>query len=83
MKPNQPDHFNIWYKRIRLALKLEISQVVQIMGLGGITVTKSQVDGWKRPNADDRYKIMTRQEFDSFTFGLVEYHRPQEKKHND
>lgn len=75
MKTNELRCFNIWYKRLRLALELDRAQVIKIMELGGETVTRSHVDGWKLNDKDDRYRAMTMKEFDSFTFGLVEFRK--------
>ena len=64
---------DIWYKRLRLALRLHRRDVVEIMRLGGLSVSSSRADGWNRADGDDRGQDITNEEFDAFTHGLVEW----------
>lgn len=61
-----------WFKRVRLALKLSRTDIVDVMSYGGVTVTKSRADGWMRSEDDVRRATMTEDEFDAFTSGLAE-----------
>lgn len=68
---------SLWYKRLRLALDLDRNDVVEVMRLGGVEISKSRADAWARgrPAADERgvRQTMTASEFDAFTRGLVEW----------
>lgn len=69
-------NYNIWYKRIRLAMELSRDDVVEIMRLGGVEISSSRADGWSRASADTRRgATMSEPEFEAFTFGLVEWTR--------
>lgn len=41
------DH-TLWFQRVRLALELSRHDVVEIVRLGGLTVSSSRADGWAR-----------------------------------
>lgn len=66
---------NVWFKRVRAVLRLTRHDVAEIMRLGGETVTSSQTDGWARRDDDDRAVVMSAEQFDRFTLGLVEWSR--------
>ncbi len=67
--------YSTWYKRLRLALDLDRHDVVEIMRLGGVEISKSRADAWARGTqaADERgvRQTMTRDEFDAFTRGIA------------
>ena len=65
--------FTNWFKRIRTAMRLTRRDVVAIMARGGIEISASRADGWMRHEDDDRRNVMSETEFDTFTYGLVEW----------
>lgn len=68
--------WNGHFKRIRLALSLDLAEVVDICRAGGIEIAVSRVEGWKRnPRDNRRYVVMSEAEFDAFTAGLPEWAR--------
>lgn len=68
------DVWNQRFKRVRLAMEMSRSDVVECMRIGGIPVSGSRADGWMRSQADtSRRTLMTEPEFDAFLTGLVEW----------
>lgn len=80
------DRNNRNYKHIRIAFGLEVADVVEILRLGGVSISKTTANRWGRaslasrlrvnrhsgkPFQDERYKAMTDSEFDAFCAGLV------------
>lgn len=77
------------FKVLCAALQLSKSDVFEIMGR---TVSKSQIDGWRRgeearkrasgnSEADTvtRFKAMSNEDFDRFCTGLLDWFRPKEE----
>ena len=59
-----------------MAFELDRKDVVEIMKTVGMPVSNSTADGWTRSEADTRRKAeMTKEQFDAFTHGLVEWSR--------
>lgn len=68
--------FNSWYNRVRMSMGLDKRNVFEIMRLGGVECSLSEIEGWQRREADTRrHRTMTEQQFDAFTSGLVEWTR--------
>jgi len=69
--------FSRWFQRVRISLRLNRHDVVDIMSRGGIAISSSRADGWTRPRdgRDDRTTVMGEDEFEAFTRGLVEWAR--------
>lgn len=68
--------FNSWYNRVRMSMDLDKRSVSQIMRLGGVECSISEIEGWQRRENDARrHRTMTEQQFDAFTNGLVEWTR--------
>lgn len=68
----EPSQLNNYFKRIAASHSMSRADVVRCCALGGIEITTSRADGWKRSEADERRFVrMTEPEFDAFTAGLV------------
>lgn len=68
--------WNTHCKRIKIALRLERGEIVEICRLGGRKISLSKADGWMRSPSDARrFQRMSAEEFEAFTSGLVEWAR--------
>jgi len=82
-----PDN-NTIYKSLKTTFRLTDAEVVEIVRLGGVTVSKTQVNGWGRAKdalrkadpgshhpaqRERRYKPMRNDEFWAFWHGLNTY----------
>lgn len=77
------------YKRLRAALGLSRDDVVEVLRLGGVDVSKSRADAWGRGEAAEKWSgtgqgqrrmaPMSDEEFDSFCAGLVEWMKNADK----
>lgn len=71
------------FKRIRAALELSRDDVVEVMRLGGVDVSKSRADAWGRGESAEKWSgtgqgqkrmaPMSNEEFDAFCSGLAEW----------
>ena len=84
-------------KRLLNALLLTDRQIVEVMEAGGIPVSRSRANGWKRgentlkksdpgshdpENRERRMKIMEDDEFDAFCAGLMIWMRERDAGNN-
>ena len=68
--------YNRWYRRISMSHRLTKSDTVECCRLGGLEISVSRAEGWKRGVSDSRRHVaMTDAEFEAFTSGLVEWAR--------
>ena len=64
--------WNKYLVRVAMSHQLDKAEIVEICLLGGLEISGSRAEGWKRSTSDTRRHVrMTESEFDAFTTGLV------------
>ncbi|MDH5671842.1 MAG: DUF1456 family protein [Myxococcales bacterium] len=58
-------------RRLRYALDLEDSKMVELFGLGGQTVTDAQVNAWLKRDEDPDFQVCAEALFAAFLNGLI------------
>lgn len=67
-------NYNIHLRRIALSHRMSRTDIARCCALGGLEITASRSDGWKRsPSSERRFVSMTAEEFDAFTAGMPEW----------
>ena len=66
---------NIVFKKIKVALTLRDEDVADIFALGGLTATRSQLEGWRCGETHKNFRTMKSDELETFLDGLIAYMR--------
>ncbi|MPM20185.1 hypothetical protein SDC9_66614 [bioreactor metagenome] len=71
------NEWNRWFRRIRASHRMTRHDVVACCRLGGADVSASRAEAWSRRAGGDsrRSGAMTRDDFEAFTAGLVDWAR--------
>lgn len=69
--------WNTHFRRICMSHRLVKADIVECCRLGGIEISLSKAEAWRRSAASRHRHVtaMTEAEFDAFTYGLVEWAR--------
>lgn len=69
--------WNTYYRRICISHRLSKHDIVECCRLGGLEVSSSRAEAWRRSSSSDHRFVtkMTEEEFGAFTYGLVEWAR--------
>jgi len=78
------------FKNIYVALNLDDLDVVSILAFGGLSITRSKANAWRRINKPrhrqnghsqaSRAKVMNDEEFACFCLGLIVFQSQKEKE---
>lgn len=67
-------NFNRYFKRISASHRMRKHDVVKCCALGGLEITASRAEGWRRGEHDERrFLAMSEAEFEAFTSGLIKW----------
>lgn len=81
--------WNSHFRRIAGSHKMSREEVVECLRLGGMEISRSRADGWRRglqggtlERGARRSTIMSEAEFDAFTSGLIPWARAAYRDEN-
>lgn len=62
-------------RRLRYSFDFGDDQMIQLFGLNGLTVTRSEVSNWLKPENDPSFKALSDQQLATFLNGLIIHKR--------